>query len=110
MKTNTTIRSRSGYRPKTASPQTKDVCATALEGIDENDPATLALLNEMAEGYGDGRDLDAPQPSTNRSMSYKHGFANGRDDRAGAPRATAAELRVMAAQAIRQDIAAGPGC
>ena len=35
---------------------------------------------EMIEGFRDGYDLDAPEPSANRSHSYRHGFANGRDD------------------------------
>jgi hypothetical protein len=42
---------------------------------------------EMVDGYRDGHDLDAPEPSQNRSRSYRHGFANGRDDRRGKPRA-----------------------
>jgi len=36
--------------------------------------------DEVSEGYNDGRDLDAPHPSDNRSEWYKHGFRNGRDD------------------------------
>lgn len=35
---------------------------------------------EMVEGFMDGYDLTAPEPSANRSHSYRHGFANGRDD------------------------------
>jgi len=34
----------------------------------------------MVEGFMDGYDLTAPEPSANRSHSYRHGFANGRDD------------------------------
>lgn len=43
---------------------------------------------EMVEGYRDGLDMGSPEPSDNRSASYRHGFANGRDDRAGKPRAS----------------------
>jgi hypothetical protein len=59
--------------------------------------------DEMVEGYLDGFNLDNPEPSTNRSASYRHGFANGRDDRAHKPRAPAADLRRMADEAIEAD-------
>lgn len=36
---------------------------------------------EMVQGYMDGRDLNAPGPSANRSMSYRHGFSVGRAER-----------------------------
>lgn len=29
-------------------------------------------------GYLDGRDLDSPEPTENRSWSYRHSFAVGR--------------------------------
>ncbi len=64
---------------------------------------------EMREGYRDGFNLDNPEPSLNRSASYRHGFANGRDDRRLRPRATAAELRKMADEAIAADLATAPG-
>ncbi len=50
---------------------------------------------ELVDGYLDGfRDnrLDYPIIS-NRSETYKHGWLNGRDDRIGYPRSTAAILR-----------------
>lgn len=60
--------------------------------------------DEMVEGYIDGFDLDSPEPSANRSHSYRHGFANGRDDRSGkGPRAAASELREMAQRAMEAD-------
>ena len=37
--------------------------------------------DEMIQGYMDGFDLDIPEPSSNRSESYRHGFANGRADK-----------------------------
>jgi hypothetical protein len=62
------------------------------------------FLDEMVEGYRDGRNPDNPEPSQNRSNSYKHGIANGRDDYARAPRTTAEMLRLMANKAIRDGI------
>jgi hypothetical protein len=62
-------------------------------------------MDEMTEGYMDGFDLDNPEPSSNRSHCYRHGFANGRDDRANRPRDTAANLRFMAVQAEASDLA-----
>ena len=58
---------------------------------------------EMIEGFKDGYDLDAPEPSANRSHSYRHGFANGRDDRRGKPRATFEALVQMAEAAMIAD-------
>lgn len=73
-----------------------------------NDMSVEALVDrfeaEMAEGYLDGFDLDNPPPSENRSASYRHGFENGRDDRGRHPRATAATLRLVAEEVIRDDI------
>lgn len=42
------------------------------------------LVADCAEGYFDGRRKDSPEPGTNRSPAYIHGFTNGRDD-AGIP-------------------------
>ena len=36
---------------------------------------------EMIEGFRDGYDLTAPEPSGNRSHSYRHGFMAGRNDK-----------------------------
>jgi hypothetical protein len=33
--------------------------------------------DEMVQGFLDGYDLTAPEPSANRSASYRHGFENG---------------------------------
>lgn len=35
---------------------------------------------DMIEGYRDGRDPDSPEPSANRSASYRHGHAVGRSE------------------------------
>lgn len=58
---------------------------------------------EMIEGFKDGYDLDAPEPSENRTASYRHGFANGRDDRKGKPRASHEWLNAAADKAMDED-------
>ena len=67
--------------------------------IKEGRPAN----EEMIAGYVDGLDLSSPPPSDNRSHSYRHGFANGRDDLSKKPRAGASLLREGAARAIEKD-------
>lgn len=67
-------------------------------------PLEELFLDEMVEGYRDGRDPDSPEPSANRSASYVHGFLNGRDDRAGSPQAPATVLRLAADAAIAHDV------
>ena len=42
--------------------------------------------DEMVLGYREGFNLDNPEPSENRSASYRHGFANGRADKTGKSR------------------------
>lgn len=59
--------------------------------------------DDMMQGFLDGLDPDAPVPSGNRSYSYRHGFANGRDDLAHNPRASAQELREEAERCIDMD-------
>lgn len=39
--------------------------------------------DEMVQGYMDGYDLTAPEPSENRSHSYRHGFRVGRGEKIG---------------------------
>ena len=68
--------------------------------IKEGRPAN----EEMIAGYVDGLDLSSPPPSDNRSHSYRHGFANGRDDLSKKPRAVASILREHAATAIEKDL------
>ena len=58
---------------------------------------------EMIDGYRDGFDMDCPEPSGNRSASYRHGFLNGRDDRRGKPRASYAELNRQGLAAVIAD-------
>ena len=60
--------------------------------------------DEMLEGYRDGFNLDCPEPSSNRSRSYRHGFANGRADKAGKSHGLSfEELRRAADEAMRLD-------
>lgn len=68
---------------------------------------TRPANDEMVAGYLDGLDLSSPEPSDNRSHSYRHGFANGRDDRARKPRASAVKLRELADLAMAKDEANG---
>lgn len=60
--------------------------------------------DEMIEGFLDGYDLDAPEPSANRSASYRHGFMCGRIDKSAAwGKRSADELRKMADEAMEAD-------
>lgn len=61
------------------------------------------VIDEMTQGYLDGLDASNPEPSANRSHSYRHGFANGRDDLHRRPRASADELRQQADEAEQKD-------
>lgn len=58
---------------------------------------------DMVDGYMDGFDLNSPEPSANRSRSYRHGFANGRDDRRGKPRASFDQISAEADAAMIAD-------
>lgn len=59
--------------------------------------------DEMLQGYLDGHDPNSPEPSANRSHSYRHGFANGRDDLRGKSRDFSFTLRAQAIDAERKD-------
>ena len=64
--------------------------------------------DDMVEGFRDGLDLNNPEPSFNRSASYRHGFAVGRSDRAGKPAFGSAEnARRLADMAMAHDKATG---
>lgn len=43
------------------------------------------LNQEMLDGFRDGYDINCPEPSANRSASYRHGFAAGRADKGVTP-------------------------
>lgn len=68
-----------------------------------------AALDEMVQGYRDGLDPDSPAPSSNRSMSYAHGFNVGQGDRGGQPFHDAAALRLLAEAALDADALAACG-
>jgi hypothetical protein len=53
--------------------------------------------DEFAEGYRDGRNPSAPEPSSNRSHCYRHSFAVGRAELANKPIPAAVSL--LAAEA-----------
>jgi hypothetical protein len=58
---------------------------------------------EMVDGYMDGRDPSNPEPSDNRSRSYRHGFRSGRAD-LGFPREeTFEQTRAAADKAMEAD-------
>lgn len=61
---------------------------------------------EVVQGYCDGLDGNSPEPSANRSASYRHGFANGRDDLRGRARNNAATIRANLMAARAQDAGA----
>lgn len=59
---------------------------------------------EMIEGFRDGYDLSAPEPSTNRSASYRHGFMCARIDKGLVQwSGPVGELRKLADQAMNED-------
>ena len=76
--------------------------------LTEDEPSKAALIVEpkanadMIEGYQDGRDLTAPEPSANRSRSYRHGFMVGRAEKENR-RIAFDEVTRMADEAMRLD-------
>ena len=63
--------------------------------------------DEMLEGYRDGLDLDNPEPSANRSHSYRHGFTNGRADKNKKPAFVSVDdARRLAELAMEKDACA----
>lgn len=84
--------------------KTKAIQANSL-GVPEK--TETAANDDMFEGYMDGFDPANPEPSANRSHSYRHGFVNGRADRAGKPSfGSATEAREFAAIAMQKDASA----
>lgn len=74
------------------------------EPVDRTTAPEITANDEMVDGYTDGLDLSSPEPSANRSHSYRHGFANGRADRMRRSRGLfAAELRRLADVAMEAD-------
>lgn len=64
--------------------------------------------DEMVQGFLDGYDLDCPEPSDNRSHSYRHGFKAARNDRLPKEQKpfrglSVAEVQAMAEAAITKD-------
>ncbi|ACE99592.1 hypothetical protein IP86_17120 [Rhodopseudomonas sp. AAP120] len=75
----------------------------------DNRPLEDVFHDEMVEGCLDGFRPDNPEPSASCSASYRHGFANGRDDLARSPRLRAQVFRLLADQAIRDDVLKAKG-
>ena len=59
--------------------------------------------SEMIQGFLDGAVMDNPEPSENRSHSYRHGFRAARIDRGVYPRWNAEEARTLAKKAMMLD-------
>lgn len=60
--------------------------------------------SDMIEGFRDGYDLTAPEPSANRSASYRHGFMCARIDKGAVQwSGSAGQLGEMADQAMAED-------
>lgn len=61
--------------------------------------------DEMIHGFLDGYDLNSPEPSSNRSASYRHGFFAGRLDRTPENwgKYSANDIRRMAGKAMNAD-------
>lgn len=58
---------------------------------------------EMIEGFMDGYDLSNPEPSENRSHSYRHGFRSGRADKGFSRKESYGQVLAMAKDAMRKD-------
>jgi len=58
---------------------------------------------EMVEGFMDGYDLSAPEPSSNRSASYRHGFMCARIDKGLLAPMDPKKLHQMADDAMNAD-------
>jgi hypothetical protein len=59
--------------------------------------------DEMVEGFMDGYDLTAPEPSGNRSASYRHGFMCARIDKGQISSPGFEALNRMADEAMEAD-------
>lgn len=61
--------------------------------------------DEMVQGFRDGYDPTAPEPSGNRSNSYRHGFMVGRIDKTPTDwnKYNQGQLRRMADEAMEAD-------
>jgi hypothetical protein len=59
--------------------------------------------DDMVRGYMDGYDLNAPEPSENRSASYRHGFMVGRGEKTKTLVGTFESLNRRADAAMTED-------
>lgn len=58
---------------------------------------------DMIDGYMDGRDLNTPEPSANRSHSYRHGWTVGRAEKENRRIGTFEEVERRADEAMAMD-------
>lgn len=72
-----------------------------METVRQERPANV----DMIDGFLDGYDLTAPEPSSNRSNSYRHGFMVGRLDKTPSAwgKHSADALRKLADEAMEAD-------
>lgn len=66
-------------------------------------PQEKPANTDMVEGFRDGYDLTAPEPSANRSASYRHGFMCGRIDKGKTASPSYGNLSRMADEAMEAD-------
>lgn len=64
---------------------------------------TRPANSEMVEGFRDGYDLSAPEPSSNRSASYRHGFLAARIDKGLVASPSIEAMERMANEAMAAD-------
>lgn len=63
----------------------------------------MNLEADFSEGYRDGRDRNAPEPTANRSAAYRHSFNVGRAEIGQGELLPAAILRDRAARAEAEE-------
>lgn len=75
------------------------------KSLTKRDPEALAQLaeEERYQGFMDGSRPDCPEPSANRSASYRHGFACARADRANKPAFGGAAAALEAARLAEEE-------
>jgi hypothetical protein len=64
---------------------------------------TRPANDDMVQGFMDGYDLTAPEPSGNRSNSYRHGFMCARIDKGKVASPSFEKLNRMADEAMEAD-------
>lgn len=60
---------------------------------------------EFVDGYRDGRDPDAPEPTANRSHAYRHSFAVGRAELADKPMSASRSRKAATVAKLKDETA-----